>query len=175
MLAAATRHHDFLVPLEQVECGRQKGFGARAAHQHGGVTETVRLLPCPLTLRPDQLGYTHYVSQTVINCVKRLPDLYFSAPDVREILRVSPEEEEWLRDCWTPAHREANPVFARLDAVVDYTTAMWKDSIKLMEPNLSGIGGLHMGPTAAAVIADVVVPALLEQDPTIRLQVGSDM
>lgn len=145
------------------------------AYQRDGVTETIRLLPCPLTLRADQLGYTHYVSETVLNCIKRLPELYFEVPEVREILRVTPIEEEWLRDCWTPAHREANPVFGRLDAVVDYTTAMWKDSIKFMEPNLSGVGGLHIGPTAMGVIADLVVPALLDQDPSIRLQLPDDI
>lgn len=145
------------------------------AYQRRGATETIRLLPCPLTLRPDQLGYTHYISQTVLNCIKRLPDLYFEVPAVREILRVSPVEEEWLRDCWTPAHREANPVFCRLDAVVDYTTAMWKDSIKFMEPNLSGIGGLHIGPTSARVLADLVVPALLARDPSIQLQLTDDI
>jgi hypothetical protein len=145
------------------------------AYQRDGVTETIRLLPCPLTLRPDQLGYTHYVSQTLLNCIKRLPDLYFDVPAVHEILRLSPVEDEWLRECWTPAHREANPVFARLDAVVDYTTAMWKDSIKFMEPNLSGIGGLHIAPTAANVVADLVVPALLQQDSGIRLQCLDDI
>ena len=145
------------------------------AYQRHGVTETIRLLPCPLTLRPDQLGYTHYVAETVLNCIKRLPDLYWSVPEVREILRIGPIEEEWLRECWTPAHREANPVFARLDAVVVYATAMWMDSIRFMEPNLSVIGGLHIGPTAVGILADVVVPALLAQDPTIRLQLPDDI
>ena len=145
------------------------------AYQRHGVTETVRLLPCPIILRPDQVGYTHYISQTLLSCLKRLPDLYFEVPQVREILRVTPIEEEWLRECWTPAHREANPVFGRLDAVVDYATPLWLDSIKFMEPNLSGIGGLHMGPTAMRVLADVVVPALLSQDPSIRLQLADDM
>jgi hypothetical protein len=145
------------------------------AYQRDGVTETIRLLPCPLTMRPDQLGYTHYISETILNCIKRLPDLYSHVPAVREILRLTPIEEEWVGECWTGAHREANPVFARLDAVVDYTTAMWKDSIKFMEPNLSGIGGLHIGPTAANVLADVVVPALLKQDPEIRLQRPEDI
>jgi hypothetical protein len=145
------------------------------AYQRDGVTETLRLLACPLTLRPDQLGYTHYISQTVLNCLKRLPDLYFAVPRVREILRVTDVEEGWLRDCWTPSLRESNPVFARLDAVVDYTTAMWKDSIKFMEPNLSGIGGLHIAPTAMSILADLVVPALLTQDPSIRLQLPDDI
>jgi len=145
------------------------------AYQRDGVTEIIRLLPVPLILRPDQLGYTHYVSQTIMNCIKRLPDLYFDVPEIHEILRVTPPEEEWLRECCTPAHREANPVFGRLDAVVDYATAMWKDSIKFMEPNLTGIGGLHMAPTSMRIIADLVVPALLQQDPSIRLQLTDDV
>jgi hypothetical protein len=144
-------------------------------YQRDGVDEIIRLLPCPITLRPDQLGYTHYVSQTLLNCMKRLPDLYFKVPEVQEILRVTPVEEEWLRECWTPAHREANPMFSRLDAVVDYSTAEWKDSIKFMEPNLTGIGGLHIAPTSMEVLADLVVPALLMQDSTIRLQLAEDI
>jgi hypothetical protein len=107
--------------------------------------------------------------------MKRLPDLYFASPEAREILRVTPREEEWIRECWTPAHREANPMFSRLDAVVDYSVAEWKDSIKFLEPNLTGIGGLHMAPTAMEVLADVVVPALMAQDPTIRLQLAEDI
>jgi hypothetical protein len=145
------------------------------SYQRDGVTETIRLLPCPLTVRPDQLGYTHYVSQTLLNCIKRLPELYFAVPEIREILRLGPIEEEWFLDCWNVAHREVNPVFSRLDAVVDYATAMWKDTIKFMEPNLSGIGGLHLGPTATGILADAVLPALLEQDPAIRLQVTDDI
>lgn len=161
--------------IELIRAIRRTATTRYLAYQRGGVTEIVRLLPCPLTLRPEQLGYTHYISQTVLNCIKRLPDLYFDVPQVREILRVTPIEEEWLRACWTPAHREANPVCGRLDAVVDYATARWNDSIKFMEPNLSGIGGLHMGPTAMRVLADLVVPALVAQDPDIRLQLADDV
>ncbi len=178
-LATRVQHAlDRIPPDQMVELMRaihRTAADRHLAYQRDGVTEILRLLPCPLTLRPDQLGYTHYISETVLNCIKRLPDLYFEVPEVREILRVTPIEEEWLRDCWTPAHREANPVFSRLDAVVDYTTAMWKDSIKFMEPNLTGIGGLHIGPTAMGVLADLVVPALLAQDPSIRLQSADDI
>lgn len=169
---------DRIAPGEMVEllgAIHRRATDRHLSYQRHGITETIRLLPCPLTLLPDQLGYTHYISATLLNCIKRLPDLYFDVPQVRDILRVTPIEEEWLRECWTPAHREVNPVFARLDAVVDYTTAMWKDSIKFLEPNLSGVGGLHIGPTAMGVLADVVVPALLAQDPTIRLQLADDI
>jgi hypothetical protein len=126
-------------------------------------------------MRQDQLGYSHYVSQIILNAIKRLPELYFEAPGVRDVLRVSDVEEEWLRECWTPAHRESNPVFGRFDAVVDYTSAVWKDTIRFMEPNLIGIGGLHIAPTAIRVLADLAVPALLRQDPSLRLQLPGDM
>ena len=161
--------------VELIRAIRREAEERHLVYQRDGVNEIIRLLPCPITLRPDQLGYTHYVSQTLLNCLKRLPDLYFTVPEVQELLRVTPVEEEWLRECWTPAHREANPMFSRFDAVVDYSKAEWKDSIKFMEPNLTGIGGLHISPTSTEVLADMVVPAMLVQDSTIRLQLAEDI
>src|SRR5512145_2460273 len=68
---------------------RRTATDRHLAYQRHGITETIRLLPCPLTLRSDQLGYTHYITETVLNCLKRLPDLYLEVPQVREILRVT--------------------------------------------------------------------------------------
>jgi DNA-binding transcriptional MerR regulator len=165
--------HDEMIEL--IKSIRREAKARHLVYQRDGVDEIISLLPSPITLRPDQLGYTHYVSQTLLNCIKRLPDLYFSSPEVHELLRISPPEEEWLRECWTPAHREANPVFSRFDVAVDYSRAAWKDSIKFMEPNLTGIGGLHISPTSMEVLADLVVPAMMIQDPTIRLQLAEDI
>jgi len=144
-------------------------------YQRDGATETIRLLACPITLRQNQLAYLHYVSLTILNCIKRLPEFYFADPAVREILRITDDEERWLLDCWTPAHREANPIFSRLDAVVDFASANWKESLRFLEPNLTGIGGIHLAPTADRVLADLLVPALRAQDPTIRLRLGPDI
>jgi hypothetical protein len=52
---------------------------------------------------------------------------------------------------------------------------MWKDTIRFVEPNLSGIGGLHLIPTAEAIVGDVVVPELRRQDPSLQLEVGKDV
>lgn len=165
--------HDEMIEL--IRAIRREAKERHLVYQRDGVDEIINLLPSPITLRPDQLGYTHYVSQTLLNCIKRLPDLYFSSPEVRDLLRVTPVEEEWLRECWTPAHREANPMFSRFDVAVDYSIPQWKDSIKFMEPNLTGIGGLHIAPTSMEVLADLVVPAMLIQDSTIRLQLAEDI
>ena len=59
--------------------------------------------------------------------------------------------------------------------MVDFTSPMWKDSLRFVEPNLSGIGGLHLVPTAEHIVADVVVPALQQQDPELQLEVGQDI
>jgi Uncharacterized conserved protein len=165
--------HDEMIEL--IRSIRREAKARHLVYQRDGVDEIISLLPSPITLRPDQLGYTHYVSQTLLNCIKRLPDLYFSSPEVRDLLRVTPVEEEWLRECWTPAHREANPMFSRFDVAVDYSIPEWKDSIKFMEPNLTGIGGLHISPTSMEVLADIMVPAMLVQDSTIRLQLAEDI
>ncbi len=158
-----------------IESIHQLAARRHLAYQRDGVTETIRLLPCPITLRQDQVAYVHYVSQIVHNCVKKLPDLYFSSPAVHGILRLTAEEERWLAECWTACHREANPIFGRLDAMVDFTSPMWKDSLKFVEPNLTGIGGVHLGPTSDRVLAEVLIPAIVERDPKIRLALGADV
>ncbi len=140
-----------------------------------GKTEVIRVMACPLTILPDQQAYIHYVSLTIQNALKRLPDVYFQNAAVREILRVTPEEEEWLASCWGPTYRDSNPIFGRHDAVVDFTSPMWKDSLRFVEPNLSGIGGLHLTPTCEQILADVLLPALRQQDRGLQLEIGCDI
>src|SRR5829696_2018398 len=73
-LATRVQHAlDGIPPEDMVELMgeiRRTATDRHLAYQRHGVTETIRLLACPLTLRPDQLGYTHYVSETVLNCIK---------------------------------------------------------------------------------------------------------
>jgi hypothetical protein len=140
-----------------------------------GELDTIHVLPCPLTVLPDQITYIHFVSLTIHNALKRLPDLYLRDPAVRDVLRLTPEEEVWLRECWGPSHRDNDPVFGRLDALVDFTSAMWKDSLRFVEPNLSGIGGLHLVPTCERIVADVVLPALRAQDDQLQLEIAPDI
>jgi hypothetical protein len=140
-----------------------------------GQAEIIRVMPCPITVLPEQLSYIHYVSQTILNALKRLAELYFQDPAVHEVLCLPLAEEKWLRDCWGSGPHESNPVFGRLDAMVDFISAMWKDSLRFVEPNLTGIGGLHLIPTAERIVADVVVPVLRAHDPQLQLDTGPDI
>jgi hypothetical protein len=154
---------------------REESTRRHLIYLRDGQLDTIRVLPQPLTVLPDQVAYLHSVSLTVQNALKRLPELYLQDPDVREVLRLLPEEEKWIEDCWGPSQRENNPVFARLDAVVDFTSPMWKNTLCFLEPNMGGIGGLHLGPTCESILADLVFPLLEEQDDRLRLQRGQDI
>jgi hypothetical protein len=147
----------------------------RLFYLRDGQPDTIHVLPLPIAALPEQLAYVHFVTLTLQNALKRLPELYLQDFAVREVLRLLPEEEKWLWDCWGPSHRESNPIFGRLDAVVDFTSPMWKDSFRFLEPNLSGIGGLHLLPTAERIVADLVLPELQAQDEGLQLQIGQDI
>lgn len=140
-----------------------------------GEWDTIRVFPFPVTALADQLAYVNWVSLTIQNALKRLPGLYLQDPAVRGLIQLEPGEERWLRECWSPAHQENNPVFGRLDAVVDFHSPRWKDTLCFVEPNLSGIGGLHLVPTAEAILADLVLPILRAQDDALELDVGRDI
>jgi hypothetical protein len=161
--------------LEVIGSIRRECTRRHVVYLRGGQIDTIRLLPCPVTVLPDQLGYLHFASRTIHNALNRLTALYFQDPGIREVLRVSEGEEEWLRDCWGPAHQESNPVFGRLDAVVDFSSPMWKDSLRFVEPNMSGIGGLYLVPTCEQILADVVLPVLRAHDPALQLEIGQDI
>ena len=150
---------------------------ARANHLvyvRDDVEETIRLLATPIAALPDQLAYVRAVTLALHGALKRLPELYFEDPDVRAILTLPANEEAWLRRYWTPAVSEQNTVVGRHDAVIDFGSPRWKESLRFLEPNLGGIGGLHLVPTASRILADVVLPALRARDPHLELESAQD-
>lgn len=127
---------------------------------HGGtVTEAVRVMPLPVVITPEQRSYVHAVSLVVLSALKRLPHLYAQDPAVRAILQLPPAEEAWLFDVH-PSHKRHDPHFARLDAIVDFASPRWQDSLQFVEPNLSGVGGLHLLPMSERLAALEVFPRL---------------
>jgi hypothetical protein len=153
---------------------------AEAARRHvvylrDGQSEGIHIMPCPMTVLPNQLAYIHHVSLTIHNALKRLLEAYIQDPAVRDVLQLTPEEDEWLWKSWGPSHRENNPIFGRLDAMIDFISPMWKDTLRYVEPNMSGVGGIHLVPTCERIVADVVLPVLHAQDPHLRVERGQDI
>ena len=87
---------------------------------------------------------------------------------------ITPEEDQWLRGIWTPQHHHLNPIYGRLDAVCDFTSAGWQESLLFLEPNLSGVGGVHYAPLAEELVMRDVVPTLLAQDPELDIELPRD-
>lgn len=164
--------HRLLELYRQVE---RESMRQRLIYLREGREEVIRVMLAPLVVLPEQLSYLHSVSLTIHNATRRLIDLYLQDPQIHEVLALSDEEDAWLRACWGPRLSEQNTVFGRLDAVVDLASAGWRQSLSFVEPNMSGIGGLHLIPGAERVLADVVLPVLHELDPHIRLELGADV
>ncbi len=163
---------DIIALLQRI---REEAVRRHVVYMRDGQTDAINIMAYPLTILPDQLAYIHYVTLSIQSALKRLVELYMQDFAVREVLQLTPEEDQWLWECWTPNHREHNPVFGRHDAAVDFTSPMWKDSLHFMEPNLNGIGGLHMVPTAEAILDEFVLPEVRAQEPRLQIETGKDI
>jgi hypothetical protein len=178
-LDSRVRQAFFAIPaqsiVELVQRMTEEAFQRKLIYLRDGQAEAIRVLLRPTGIMPDQLAYLHFVTLTLINALKRLPDIYIQDFAVRSVVPLTPPEEKWLWDNWGPSHRELNPVFGRLDAVIDFTSPMWKDSLNFLEPNLSGVGGIYLIPACEQLLADVVMPLVQAYGPNLHLEVGQDL
>ncbi|RPH68239.1 MAG: hypothetical protein EHM78_19560 [Myxococcaceae bacterium] len=160
---------------ETLQASREDARRAMLLYLHEGHPTEVRILPAPLTLLPEQLRYLHVVALTLHEATRRMLPLWLADANVRSALPVSHGEEGWIRSCWGPAHVRLNPVFGRLDAAVLLESPQWKSSLQFLEPNLTGVGGLHMLPSAERILEERLGPVLAEVDPGLRLTPGQDI
>ena len=153
---------------------RADAGGNEMIYEYEGVQEPVRLMLRPLLVMQEQLSYVHHVCLQLIEALKRLPDLYLQDEPIRKIVAITPEEERWFRDTWTKDHSRFNSIYGRLDAVCDFTGAGWQDSLHFMEPNLTGVGGIHYAPVAEQLVMRDVLPTLLAHDPDLVVELPRD-
>lgn len=153
---------------------RADAWDNQMIYERDGAEEAVRIMLRPLLVMPEQLGYVHHLCLRMTQALKRLPQLYLEDAHIRRIVAIDEGEERWFRDTWTPAHNTYNPIYGRLDAVCDFTGAAWQDSLHFMEPNLSGVGGIHFAPIAEQLVMRDVVPTLLAHNPELHVQLPRD-
>ena len=149
-------------------------FANGMIYEHDGVPEAIRVMLRPLLGMSEQFDYVHYVCLRLIEALKILPQLYLDDEKMRKIIAISPDEESWLRASWTPEHLRNNPIYGRLDAVCDFTGQAWRDSLRFMEANLSGVGGIYFSPVAEQLVMRDIVPTLLAHDPELMIELPRD-
>ncbi len=59
--------------------------------------------------------------------------------------------------------------------MADLTSPSWKNAFEFMEANLTGVGGVHLIPTAENIILEVIAPALQEVAPDLVLETLYDL
>ena len=142
---------------------------------HEGETEVINVMMRPLAMFSEQLNYFHYVSQTLLGALKRMPELYLKDFQVREVVPLEDGEAKWLWDTWGASHNQFHTVFGRLDAVADLSGAFSKDSLAFIEANLVGAGGIHLIPTAEEIVMETVVPMMESVAPGLELKTTCDL
>lgn len=144
-------------------------------YYHEGNIEAINVMMRPLAMFAEQLNYFHYVSQTLLGALKRLPELYLKDFQVREVVPLEEGEAKWLWDTWGASHNQFHTVFGRLDAVADLSGAFSKDSLAFIEANLVGAGGIHLIPTAEEIVVETVVPVMESVAPELELKTAGDL
>jgi len=168
---------NFIPDSTLVHVARRLAEDARASdvvYVHDGAVETVRVMLRPLLVMPEQLGYLHHVCTRIMSALARFPELYARDADVRRALPLADDERAWFDEVWPAVAHAETPLYGRLDAVCDFTSARWQDSLKFMEPNLSGVGGIHLGPLAETLVMRDVVPTLQGYDPLLAIDAPRD-
>ncbi|MFA6292579.1 MAG: carboxypeptidase M32 [Victivallales bacterium] len=153
---------------------REDALRGGLTYDRGGKPEPIQVMLRPLLMMPEQWDYVHHVCEKILEALKRLPSLYLEDDRVRRILGVGEEEEAWFREAWSPAISSRNPVYGRLDAVCDFTRADWRDSLKFLEPNMSGIGGIYDVPVAEQTVLRDIVTALQKHDTGLVIEAPPD-
>jgi carboxypeptidase Taq len=168
---------NFIPDSTLVHVDRRLAEDARASdvvYVHDGTVETVRIMLRPLLVMPEQLGYLHHVCARIMSALARFPELYARDADVRRAVPLADDERAWFDEVWPKVAHAETPLYGRLDAVCDFTSARWQDSLRFMEPNLSGVGGIHLGPLAETLVMRDVVPTLASYDPLLAIDAPRD-
>jgi carboxypeptidase Taq len=153
---------------------RDDAWRNHVVYERDGTAEAVRIMLRPLAATHDQITYVHHVCSVLTDALRRLADLYLLDADVRRVLALDPIEANWLSELWSERHGRNNPIYGRLDAVCDFSSAHWRDSLAFLEPNLSGIGGIHYGPVVEQLVMRDVVADMRRHDPALLLELPRD-
>lgn len=120
-----------------------------------GRSRTIEIALSPWLLTSAQLFSFHHLARQLADALLRVTQLHAHVPAVRDVIRLTPAQESWLR--LSPSVR-ARPlaVIGRLDSTAVYDHARWQTDFRMLEPNAVGVGGVHYAPASCSIVMEVI-------------------
>ena len=101
-LASRVRKAFYKIPepqlLQVMQRMREEALRRHLCYLRDGQQDIVPVFACPMTVLPDQVSYIHYVTLTIQNALKRLPDQDRTRWDASAIAEGTALVSEALRD-----------------------------------------------------------------------------
>lgn len=139
--------------------------------------------PIPFMCRPRLLDRAakrtvQHAAWQIRMGLRRAVQLAAHHPGAAALLPMAPDEARWLRTFRRPYAPLANPagsrLFCRLDAFVSFPGPGRRLSLRFMETNGIGTGGITYAPAAEALFTDIVLPAVCRPGETPAVERNAD-
>jgi hypothetical protein len=127
----------------------------------------LKLAASPWFLDANQMAYLQRVSWQMRNSLKTLTNLWFHSTRAKELLPLEALESSFFELFGDPSGLPVERLFCRLDALCRFNGPDWKESLRFLENNVVGIGGMTYAP-AANLITERLFELLSISHPTFR-------
>lgn len=117
-----------------------------------GAPVPLKIVAAPWFVTARQTQYLAEVSWAVRQSLKRLTRLWFQSPEARALLPLAPIEEQFFNLFGDPTGLPEERLFCRLDALCRFHGEDWIDSLRFLENNVVGIGGMTYAPAATLLV-----------------------
>lgn len=132
-----------------------------------GSAVPLKIAASPWFVSAQQMAYLSRASWLMRLSLKRLTRMWYSLPEARALLPLAPLESAFFERFGDPEGLPQERLFCRLDALCRFGSPGWEDSLKFLENNVVGIGGMTYAP-AATMITERLFELLHVSHPTFR-------
>ncbi|MBI3273222.1 MAG: hypothetical protein HYZ53_29800 [Planctomycetes bacterium] len=129
----------------------------------------------PWILTPTQREYFRQVYLHIEDACRKLYPLSLEDPEVKRLLPLSEAERDWFDRSFPHGRVPLQTLFGRLDATVDAGRPDWRDTLRVIEVNLSGIGATYYSFAAGQIARELLAPAFQRLDPTLSFEYADDV
>lgn len=151
--------------------------GVWTERDRDGLRHPFDVLLSPRTVDLACLGYLHHVTWQLRQALRRASRILFEHDEAAALLPLSEAERDWLARYRRAPDAENGPrerVFCRLDALARLHAPDWRASLKFVEANVVGVGGLTYAPELASAMLRHVAAPLERLDDELALEPCAD-